>query len=89
MNSKTNIFGSTLSDLQEFCSDNHLPKFVARQICEWLYAKNADSFAQMSNISLKIRKLLSENFEILKTMPVGKQVSSDGTMKYEIGRAHV
>ncbi|GHV34110.1 putative dual-specificity RNA methyltransferase RlmN [Bacteroidia bacterium] len=82
MISKTNIFGLKLSDLQKFCADNHLPKFVAKQICEWLYAKNIDNFAQMSNISLKIRELLSENFEILKSAPVGNQVSSDGTIKY-------
>ncbi|MDR2511375.1 MAG: 23S rRNA (adenine(2503)-C(2))-methyltransferase RlmN [Bacteroidales bacterium] len=89
MKSKTNIFGLTLSDLQKFCLDKQLPKFVSKQICEWLYAKNANNFAQMSNISLKIRELLSENFEILKAMPVENQTSSDGTIKYLFANLNV
>lgn len=59
-----------------------MPAFAARQIAEWLYKKGAVSIDQMSNLSLKNRELLSENYCIGLIPPTSEVTSSDGTKKY-------
>lgn len=59
-----------------------MPKFAARQICDWLYAKHVDSIDSMTNLSLKARTRLKEIASLEKSYPVDCQVSSDGTKKY-------
>lgn len=77
-----NLFGMTLPQLQELCAAEGLPKFAARQMCDWLYAKHVDTIDAMSNLSLKARARLNEIACIGKHYPVDCQVSRDGTKKY-------
>jgi 23S rRNA (adenine2503-C2)-methyltransferase len=56
--------------------------FRAKQIYEWLWKKSADSFDEMSNISIKTREWLKENFVFHKAVFDQRQVSSDKTIKY-------
>ena len=51
-----NLFGLTLSELQEICLANSLQKFVAKQMCDWLYKKRCRSIDDMTNLSLKATK---------------------------------
>ncbi|MBR1517205.1 MAG: 23S rRNA (adenine(2503)-C(2))-methyltransferase RlmN [Bacteroidales bacterium] len=76
------IFGSTLDELQQLCVSEGWPRFVARQLCEWMYAKRATSFDQMTNLSLKVRARLNEISSLDYNYPVDCQTSSDGTKKY-------
>ena len=58
-------------------------KFRAKQIYEWLHVKLADSFDEMSNISLALRQKLDEQYEILPVEMVERQQSKlDGTNKF-------
>ena len=58
-------------------------KFRAKQIYEWLHIKLADSFDEMSNISLALRKKLDEQYIILPVDMVERQQSKiDGTNKF-------
>ncbi len=79
---KQSLFGYTLADLQQLAGTYKWPKFVARQLAEWLYKANVNSFADMHNISKKARALLESKYTIGKTVPDSVQVSVDGTKKY-------
>ena len=82
MTSKTDLLGLSLTELQQFCETERMPKFAAKQICDWLYAKQVGSIDAMTNLSLKARSRLNEIAYIGRTAPVGCQVSDDGTKKY-------
>ena len=80
--SKICLIGLPLNELKTSVLQFGMPAFTGMQIAEWLYAKRAESFDEMTNISLKNRQLLSENFEIGLQKPVEAQESIDGTKKY-------
>ncbi len=58
------------------------PRFVAGQVAQWLYQKQIFSFDDMTNVSKKVRLLLSENFSLGRQRPVDSAESKDGTVKY-------
>jgi 23S rRNA (adenine2503-C2)-methyltransferase len=76
------LFGNTLDELREITLGHGLPKFTAVQISDWLYKKNINSVEEMTNLSKKVRELLSAEFEIGVTKYSRVQVSNDGTKKY-------
>lgn len=57
------------------------PAFRAKQIHEWLWKKSATEINQMTNISLKTREWMSQNFNINLAKEDTKQVSKDRTIK--------
>ena len=80
--SKKDLLGLSLAELQQLCAEESLPKFAAKQICDWLYAKRVDSIDAMTNLSLKARSRLNEIAYIGRHTPIDCQVSNDGTKKY-------
>lgn len=79
---KSPLLGKTLEELNLIVSDLGMPKFTAKQIASWLYEKKVASIEEMTNLSLKNRELLSQNYEIGATPPVHEMRSADGTVKY-------
>ena len=79
---KSPLLGKTLEELNLIVSDLGMPKFTAKQIASWLYEKKVASTEEMTNLSLKNRELLSQNYEIGATPPVHEMRSVDGTVKY-------
>ncbi|MFV0291399.1 MAG: 23S rRNA (adenine(2503)-C(2))-methyltransferase RlmN [Mangrovibacterium sp.] len=79
---KDSLYGKTLSELQLICAELALPKFTAKQICDWLYKKEISSIEEMSNLSKKARELLSEKYIFGLVEPIKVQESVDGTKKY-------
>lgn len=77
-----NLLGKTLSELSEITEELGLPRYVASQICDWLYKKHCSSIDEMTNISVKNRELLKSKYEINTNFPSDFQASSDGTKKY-------
>ena len=57
------------------------PAFRAKQVYDWLWAKGMVDFAQMSNLSKKLREYLQSNFVINAVQIHELQVSSDKTIK--------
>ncbi len=82
VSNKQKLFGKTLSELQTIVADLKLPKFTAKQIANWLYQKHIRSIDDMTNISLKNRELLKQQFEVGLIASQKVQVSKDGTKKY-------
>ena len=79
---KQTLLGKTLPELQQVALSVGLQKFAGKQLAEWLYVRRATSFEQMTNISLKGRQALDEQYTIGRHNPVAEAVSKDGTKKY-------
>lgn len=79
---KQTLLGKTLPELQQVALSVGLQKFAGKQLAEWLYVRRASSFEQMTNISLKGRQALEEQYTIGRHDPVAEAVSKDGTKKY-------
>ncbi len=79
---KEMLLGKTQEELKLVAENLDLPKFVARQMSDWLYKKNVNDIDEMTNISLKARALLKEKFDFGTSNPVKVQSSVDGTKKY-------
>ncbi len=79
---KTPLLGKNPAEIQEIVQDLGMPKFTAKQILEWLYKKKVSSIDEMTNLSLKNRELLSEDYEVGASAPVHEMRSVDGTVKY-------
>ena len=79
---KKKLIGMNLAELQDVAYKGGMPRFVGRQLAEWIYAKGAVGFDEMVNISKKNKQWLSDNFEIGREAPVKATRSADGTVKY-------
>jgi 23S rRNA (adenine2503-C2)-methyltransferase len=82
---KQQLFGKTLKELTEVTGKLGLPGYSAGQVADWLYVKRVGSIDEMSNISVKARSLLNEQYDLGVQLPLKVQVSSDGTKKYLFG----
>ena len=78
---KTDIRALSLPELEAFFEAKGEKKFRARQVYEWLWKKSACDFSTMSNLSLGLRAMLEENFEIRAVRIDQFQVSRDRTIK--------
>lgn len=79
---KPSLLGMTVKEMQDMALSLFLPKFVGKQLAQWVYGKCAHSFDDMTNISLKNRQLLGENLTMGTAEPLQTLVSVDGTEKY-------
>ena len=79
---KQDLKSMTLAQMQSAFSAMGEPKFRAKQVFTWLH-KGAESFDEMTNLSLPLRKKLDETYYITVPKPVRVQRSQkDGTIKY-------
>ena len=60
----------TLIELQALAKRLGMPGFAAKQIASWLYEKKVTSIDEMTNLSLKHRELLKQNYEVGVFPPV-------------------
>lgn len=79
---KKNLKGLNLTELQVFVEELGEKKYRAAQLYGWLYAKAAQSFGEMTDISKEFRAALSSGAEISNLQPVAQSVSTDGTTKF-------
>lgn len=79
---KESLLGKTLEELQTITKEKGWPKFVAKQLSEWMYQKTVTSFDEMTNLSKKVRADLNQHYEVGFIAPSKASVSSDGTKKY-------
>ena len=80
--SKIALVGKTIEELKTIVTGLGMPAFTAKQISEWLYKKRAFSIDDMTNISVKNRLLMAEEYEVGRSLPVTTVESTDGTKKY-------
>ena len=65
----------TLVELQSLTKRLGMPGFAAKQIASWLYEKKVASIDDMTNLSLKHRELLKQNYEVGAEAPVDEMRS--------------
>ncbi len=76
------LLGKNPEELKRLCADLGFPAFTAKQIAEWLYKKKCSDIDQMSNLSLRNRKMLKDFALTGISTPIQMQESQDGTRKY-------
>ncbi len=67
--------------LDAWVTQQRLPIFRAAQIRRWIYASQAESFADMTNLPLKLREELANHFQWWTTRTAAHQKAEDGTEK--------
>lgn len=78
----TSIYNYSLEELENVLKETNEPKFRAKQIYKWLYEKRVSSFDEMSNLSLKLRDQLKEDFVIDTLQLVHQKKGRDETTKF-------
>jgi 23S rRNA (adenine2503-C2)-methyltransferase len=81
MKKSTNIRHLSLQELEQYFEELGEKKFRAKQVYEWLWQKQALSFADMTNLSKDLRQKLGETFTLPALTIDATQYSSDGTIK--------
>lgn len=81
MSGKTDIRQLRFEELQESLIALKQPAFRAKQVYEWLWKKQVNSFEEMQNIPAALRQQLSEKFVFPQTQIADTQQSADGTIK--------
>ena len=84
MMNKKNLKGLNLSELQKFVEELGEKKYRAAQLYGWLYAKAAQSFGEMTDISKEFRTALACGAAISNLQLVTKSVSADGNDKISL-----
>lgn len=77
-----NIRSLDAAQLKDWVVEQGEKPFRGKQIYEWLWKKNVNSFSEMSNLSKGLRTALEEQFQLGKVAIDDAQRSSDGTIKY-------
>ena len=76
-----NFYNYSLERLESLLIGVGESKYRATQLFKWVYEKGVLDFNEMSDVSLKFREYLKDNFEFKIPSIFLKQVSSDGTIK--------
>lgn len=76
-----NIRHLTSDELKSWFTARGLQPFRARQVWEWIWTKQAHSFAEMTNLSKELRQELGNHFTLPALTVDETQHSSDGTVK--------
>ena len=80
---KINLNNYTFSELENFVvTELKLPKFRTNQIWQWIWAKNAIDFEEMTDVSKDTRKILAEKAYLFRPEIVKERKSKDGTIKF-------
>ena len=76
------LYGKTPEQLAAVCAELGMPRFAAKQLARWLYAKHVEDPMRMSDIAAAHRAKLAERFRPAFTPPARITESADGTKKY-------
>ncbi len=79
--SKKDIRALSLEQLSTVFKEAGEPAFRAKQVYDWLWAKRAIDFADMSNLPKSLRDFLENNYSINAVEIHDRQISKDGTVK--------
>lgn len=76
-----NLYALTLDELAELLAELGEPRFRARQIWDWMYAKRVGSFEAMTNLPRHTRRKLGEATRLGELDMAAQRQSKDGTEK--------
>jgi len=81
-NNKINLLDLGKAELISFFSSINEKEFRAIQLLKWIHQLHVIDYAQMTNLSLKLRQYLYENTTIIFPEFITQQTSADGTKKW-------
>lgn len=76
------LSGFSETELIKLVKSFNWPSYKGKQLHTWIYKKNVSSFNEMTDINLKDRNFLNENYKLSPLELEIKQVSKDSTIKY-------
>ncbi|MCF9034960.1 23S rRNA (adenine(2503)-C(2))-methyltransferase RlmN, partial [Acinetobacter nectaris] len=79
---KANLMGMSRAELEVFFEGLGEKKFRAGQVMKWIHQYFVTDFAEMTNISAKLREKLERISEIKAPEVVHRNYSKDGTRKW-------
>lgn len=82
METKTDIKTLTSDELLSWLQEHGIKPYRGSQILKWIYHRQADTFAEMTDLSIDIRTLLADHFIIARLEQETIEVSRDGSKKY-------
>jgi 23S rRNA (adenine2503-C2)-methyltransferase len=81
-NTKLDIAGLELPELEQALASLGHPRFHGRQIFQWIHRRGVTDFALMSDLSRELRGILPDHFEIATPAVGRREQSTDGTTKF-------
>lgn len=82
MENQMNLLEMTPPEISRFLVSLGEPPYRTGQILDWLYKKEAISFAEMTNLPLGLREKLSGRIKTGFLHKTAEQISRDGTVKF-------
>ena len=79
---KINLVGVSFGELEAKVMALGLPKFRAKQVWRWIWRHGLTNFAEMSDLSKPVRKLLGMQFSADRPAVSKRLQSVDGTIKW-------
>ncbi|MBV8938259.1 MAG: 23S rRNA (adenine(2503)-C(2))-methyltransferase RlmN, partial [Alphaproteobacteria bacterium] len=79
---KPSLIGLSRAELEALLASHGFERFRARQVWQWMYAKGATDFAQMSSISKPQQQKLAGLFTLARARVAREHASLDGTRKW-------
>jgi 23S rRNA (adenine2503-C2)-methyltransferase len=79
---RVNLLGQSPSALVDFFAGLGEKPFRARQVLQWIHQRNADSFSEMTDLSLDLRAQLGDIASLKLPEVISEQTSTDGTLKW-------
>ncbi|MEM1107157.1 MAG: 23S rRNA (adenine(2503)-C(2))-methyltransferase RlmN [Planctomycetota bacterium] len=78
---RPHFFDHTPETLAELFGEWGMPRFRAKQVMDWVYAKGVADPRNMTNLASRDRQVLAERMRFLDGVPVRHQYATDGTQK--------
>lgn len=79
---RLDIAGTELADLEQALDAMGHPRFHARQVFQWIHRRGVVDFAEMTDLARELRSELSHACRIGTPELVGREQSIDGTTKF-------
>ncbi len=79
---KTNLLGLSPDSLEQFLAARSEKPFRAQQIMQWIYQRDIDDFAEMTDLSKSLRASLDADTEIVEPQVQARHDSEDGCVKW-------
>ena len=79
---RLDIAGVELHELEQSLADLGQPRFHGRQIFQWIHKRGVTDVALMSDLSRELRAQLARHFDVLTPAVVRREESTDGTTKF-------
>lgn len=81
-NKKESLVGKRVDEIAVLLKNWGEPGYRAKQIYQWIYHHNVDSFGEITSISKSLRQILLDNFLLYTLIMIKQQTAEDGTIKF-------